>query len=375
MDEFLINTTTTGNQEQPGVAGLQGTQFVTVWTDRATQNIKARLFGVNGVAASDEFTVNFPQPPGTKRQLPSVVETELGFAVAWIEQAPGGRPQIKLRVLEADTLSGPESQVSTAEVEPLVRPALARLADGGFMLVWADLRAAERIRGQRFARDGARSGTEFRANTEPGLHRAPMAAGLTNRNVVVGWRARLPGPLLVHLQMFDAKGPVGGELTTTLNVTDIAMAPLDTGQFVIAHVRSALDGETGFDTTIPQANLFDANGTLVRSFAATSGQNIQSAWPTLAPLSGGRFLLAWTQTSAAGTNVQARIFSANGPLGQVTQVNTLTGGQRFSLAAAVTAGPAGETALLAWADDSNTGSDRSGRGVEGRVLEIPAAGF
>jgi hypothetical protein len=379
MDEFLINSVTTGDQDQPGVAGLQGTQFVTVWADRAAQDIKARLFGVNGVASSGEFTVNFPQPPGTKRQLPTVIETEFGFAVAWIEQLPGARPQLKLRVFNADTLSGPEAQVSTAEVEPLVRPAMARLADGGFIVVWADLRAGERIRAQRFALEGTRSGAEFRANTASGLHRYPMVARLTNDNVVIGWRARLPGPLLVHLQMFNAKGPVGSEQTTSLDVTETAMTSLDTGQFVIAHVRSALDGETGFDTTIAQANLFAANGTFVSRFPATNAQRIQSSWPTLASLSGGRFLLAWTQTSTAnptaGTTVHARIFTTKGPLGQVTQVNTLRGGQRFSLAAAITSGPAGDTAFLVWADDSKAGSDKSGRAIEGRVLPIPAAGF
>ena len=49
------------------------------------------------------------------------------------------------------------------------------------------------------------------------------------------------------------------------------------------------------------------------------------------------------------------------------QVNTRTGGQRFSLSAAATSGPAGETAFLAWADDSNAGPDKSGaRSKDGR---------
>src|SRR3954469_9209998 len=102
MDEFPINATTTGDQDQPGVAGLQGTQFVTVWRDGGTQNIKGRLFGVNGAPTSGEFVVNFPQAAGTKRQLPTVIETGQGFAVAWIEQLPGGRPLVKLRTFDAD---------------------------------------------------------------------------------------------------------------------------------------------------------------------------------------------------------------------------------------------------------------------------------
>jgi hypothetical protein len=207
-----------------------------------------------------------------------------------------------------------------------------------------------------------------------------MVACLTSGNIVIAWRARLPGPLLVHLQMFDANGPVRTEQTTALNITEAAIAPLDSGRFVIAHVRSALDGEAGFDTTVAQLNVFEANGAFANiRFAATSSSRIQSSWPTLVPLAGGRFLLGWTEVNvdnaAAGTNVAARIFSSAGPIGQAIQVNTLTGGQRFSLSAAATSGPAGETAFLAWADDSNTGPDKSGRAIEGRPLTIPAAGF
>ena len=97
------------------------------------------------------------------------------------------------------------------------------------------------------------------------------------------------------------------------------------------------------------------------------------------PLPGGRFLLAWTQlnvdNAAAGTNVMARIFSASGPIGQAIQVNTVTGGQRFSVGAAATSGPGGETAFLAWVDDSKAGADTSGRAIKGRALPIQAAGF
>ena len=381
MDEIPINTTTAGDQDQPGVAGFRGTQFAVVWADHDTGTIKGQMLGVNAAPSGDEFTVNFPQAPGTKRQLPAIIETGVGLVAAWIEQLPGAPAQIKLRTFDADTLSGPESEVSTAEVEPLIRPALARLADGGFVVVWADKRADQRIRAQRYDFNGMKNGPEFRANTVPGLHRVPMAACLANGNIVIAWRARLAGPLLVHLQMFDANGPLGSEQTTTLDVTEAALAALDSGRFVIAHVRSALDGEAGFDTTVAQASVFEANGAFANvSFAATSSSRIQSSWPTLVPLPGGRFLLAWTElnvdNAAAGTNVAARIFSADqGGIGQAIQVNTSAGGQRFSLSAAATSGPAGETALLAWADDSNAGPDKSGRAIEGRPLTIPAAGF
>ncbi len=379
MDEFLINTNTAGDQAQPGVAGFRGTQFVTVWADHGTGDIKARMFGVNGVATGPEFLVSFPETPGTRRQLPAVIETAQGFAVAWIEQVPGGQPQLKLRTFDQDSLSGPESQVSTAEVEPLIRPAIGRLSDGGFVVVWADKRQDQRIRVQRFGFDGTKTGAEFRANTTPGLHRVPMVAGLTNGNIIVGWRARIAAPLHLRMQMFDANGPVGGELIPNIEITEAAMAALDSGRFVVAHVRSAGDGEAGFDTTVTQANVFEVNGTFLRRFPATSAPRIQSSWPTLAPLSGGRFLLGWTQFNidnvGAGTNVQARIFSSQGALGQAVQVNTSSGNQRFSLAGATTSGPEGNTAFLAWTDDRQSGDDPSRRAVRGRSLSIAAGGF
>jgi hypothetical protein len=338
------------------------------------------MLGVNAAPSDNAFTVNFPGTPGTKRQLPAIIETGQGLVAAWIEQAPGAPAQVKFRTFDQDTLSGPEGEVSTAEVEPLIRPALAPLPDHGFIVVWADKRANERIRAQRFGFDGTKNGPEFRANTVPGLHRVPMVACLSNGNIVIAWRARLPGPLLVHLQMFDANGPLGAEQTTALDVTEAALAPLDSGRFVIAHVRNAGDGEPGFETTVAQVSVFEANGAFANiRFAATGDNRILTNWPTLAPLPGGRFMLAWTEQNvdnpAAGTNVAARIFSSQGPIGQPVRVNALTGGPRFDLRTAATSGPAGETAFLTWTDESNAGPDTSGRAVEGRAMAIPAGGF
>ena len=158
------------------------------------------------------------------------------------------------------------------------------------------------------------------------------------------------------------------------------MTPLDTGRFVITHIRQPFDGETGFDTTFPQASLFEANGTDTNlHFMATTLQRIQSSSLAIAPVSGGRFLLGWSQintdSAAAGSSVEARVLSSAGALGAVAQVNTLTGGSRFSVAAATTSGPEGDTAFVVWVDDSKRGADREGRAIQGRVLPIPAAGF
>ena len=71
----------------------------------------------------------------------------------------------------------------------------------------------------------------------------------------------------------------------------------------------------------------------------------------------------------------ARMFSSTGALGKVVQVNTLTGGTRFSLSIATTSGPAGDVAFFTWGDDSKAGADKTGRAIEGRAMSIPAGGF
>jgi hypothetical protein len=384
MDEVLINTTTAGNQGQPSVCGLQGTQFVVVWEDRGDDTIKAQMFGASGVRSSNEILINLPTPPGPRRQLPAIVEYGSGFVVAWTEQAagsPAAAPtQLKLRIFDADTLSGPEIQVSSSPIEPLIRPALARLSDGNFIVVWADKRDDQRIRAQRFDRDGTRIGPEFRANTVAGLHRVPMVVCLANGNIVIAWRARIVGPLHLRFQIFNAQGPVGGEHITQPTTTAAAMAALDNGQFVIAHLDDHGENATADTLIVVEADVFAADGSPANIHIVSTGeQRIHATSPTLSPLSGGRFLIGWVQFNVdnlpATTNVKARVFSTQGPLGQITQFNTSTGNERFSLAAVVLSGPDGEIAFAAWTDDTQSGGDTAGRAVRGRPLKVPVAGF
>jgi hypothetical protein len=383
MDEVLINTTTAGDQGQPGVCGLQGNQFVVVWEDRGDNTIKGQMFGADGTRSSGEILINLPTPPGPRRQLPAIVEYSAGFVVAWTEQAAGSAAtapaQLKLRIFDADTLSGPEIQVSTSPIEPLIRPALARLSGGDFIVAWADKREDQRIRAQRFSRDGTRIGAEFRANAVAGLHRVPMVAGLANGNFVIAWRARISGPLHIRFQMFNAQGPVGAERIAQPTTTAAAMAALDNGQFVIAHLNDFGEDATANTLIVVEADVLNADGSAANvHFVSTAEQRIQATWPTLSPLSGGRFLIGWVQLNVdqPGTrNVKARVFSTQGPLGQVTQFNTSSGHDRFSLAAAALSGPDGESAFAAWTDDSVGGGDSAGRAVRGRPLKVPATGF
>jgi hypothetical protein len=208
-----------------------------------------------------------------------------------------------------------------------------------------------------------------------------MVACLASGDVVIAWRARITGPLHIRFQIFNAQGPVGGERITEATSTAAALAALDNGQFVIAHLNDFGEDATANTLIAVEADVFNADGSPAHvHLVSTSEQRIQASWPTLAPLSGGRFLIGWVQqnvgTLPATTNVKARLFSTQGPLGQVTQFNTSTGKTRFSLAAAAfTAFDENEAAFAAWTDDTGSPGDTSGRAVRGRSIPVPKAGF
>jgi len=377
MDEIVISP----SGDQSAVTAFRNTQFVVAWQDRGASSIKGRLLGTNGNPTGNEFLVNAPTKTNPVRNWMTVVECGLGFVIAWIERAPGLHGNVKLRIFDADTQSpGDEIQINTADVDLNQPPALAPLSDGGFIVVWADARPAERIRAQRFGADGARNGPDFRVNTVEGLHRHPMVTRLVDGNIVVGWIARVAGRLMhVRFQILGGETTVGGEQILDPAVTQAAMTSLDSGRFVIARVKNPGDGEV-VDRSVVEANVFEANGAPSgSSFAVTDEQAILSSWPTVAALPGERILLAWTQGSmaapAAGTNVRARIFAGTqNPLGQATQLNTTTGGDRFSLCTATAFGVGeGDNLFAVWSSQSSDGT--FSRAANGRAMAIPPGGF
>jgi len=376
----MADITIAASGNAPAIAAFRNIQFVAAFTDGSSSTINALPLSAGGAAAGGTFRVNAPTDVNPTRQWPAIAEFFGGFVIAWIERGPNLGPNVKLRVFDGDTFApGDEIQVNATPVDSNQPPALARLSDGGFVLVWADARPEERIRAQRFDRLGNRNSADFRANTVAGLHRRPMVAVLANGSIVIGWLARVTGPLQVRFQIFDASAtPVGGERLLDGGASLASVTALDSGRFVIAHLRHPADGET-LPQVIAEVNVFEPTGAASGSaIPVTNEQAIMSSWPTLAPLPGGRFLVAWTQgPMAAGDSepdVKAKIFSdTQGALGQITHLNSNTGGIRFSVCAAAASGTgSGANLLVAWA---NSASGSPANAVFGTAFPDPGPGF
>ena len=392
MSEILINTTTTGLQHQPAIATLGGTHFFVVWLDSSDLTIKGRLVQANGNVSGGEFVVNTPTPTGanTNRQRPTIASSGSGPIVAWIENAvnpPGPRPHVKLQRFNREGQpSGSEIQVSTTDVDPAHRPAITGMIDGASSSAgWTRGRISVSARNVSASTDRKKTPS---FNTTDGFHQAPIATRLVNGNYVIAWRSdpSQPGGGALIFRIFDLAGsPIVGETRPNLSgfTGQKAMTFLDDNdRFVIAHVRGLGNSDIGVAKSAVEANVFEPNGASANiPIFATSGQEINSSSPTLAPLPGGQFLLAWVHkradTFATIPSVRARVFSGSQgePVGQEVQVNTTTTGDRFSACAATIVVPGeGKTAFVAWADDSRTGGDPSDFAVRGRVLPILASG-
>ena len=126
----------------------------------------------------------------------------------WNEQALGGLFQVKLRTfLIRISLSGPESQISTAETETdsippgddPACPMAASLSPG------LDKRDAERHPPAGFGLDGTKNCKELCANTTPGPHRVPMALSLTTVTLSSGSVRALWARFIFGSQIFSAR--------------------------------------------------------------------------------------------------------------------------------------------------------------------------
>ncbi|HEX8307712.1 MAG TPA: M10 family metallopeptidase C-terminal domain-containing protein [Allosphingosinicella sp.] len=212
--EFLVNTTTAGNQLTPVVTALQGGGFAIAWTD-----------GVFGYSGSG------PVPPSS---IKAQVFTDLGVKV-------GGE------ILVNNIDSGPQGV-----------PAIDGLPGGGFVVTWNDQsfstgdRDGRAVMARVFDSLGAAVGDQFIVNTlGEGNQEAPAVAALASGRFVVAWHG--PGN----------SGDVSSQLFAPLagGASDIALSTsvvreTSTGNYAVA----ALSDNGGVNSAKTYTLLADSTG-------------------------------------------------------------------------------------------------------------------
>ena len=244
--------------------------------------------------------------------------------------------------------------VDTAGVNVVQRPAVAGLADGGFVVAWvgtAEGSSARRIYAQRFAADGAPQGGAF-VVASGGIDRvAPSLAGLTGGGFAAGWWEGFRGP---NVRVYDAQGqPLGGKELVSSNTigSGVSLVGLPSGGFEAAVAY-------GGNTSGIFKQRFDAaggkDGSLVGMASGVTSVPVATALP------GGGTAWAWYRLpDQGGAEWFARTYNASGSASSgAVQVASASDGSFLPPSITVASD---STLFVAWAENDGSGWMRKAR--------------
>lgn len=352
--ELLVNTTTLATQQQPSVTALADGRFVVSWTDFSETGgdtsdlaVRAQMFRADGSALGPELLLNTTT---TGSQLQPVVAglSDGSWVAVWTDGdvAGGGDTSssgIRGQRFDADGRRlGSEFRVNTTVLNAQQAPDVTALEGGGFVVVWADSSGTgadtsfSAIRGQVYRADGGPAGAEFLANTTTtGSQFQGQVLALANGRFVVSWTdtgasGGDTSSFAVRAQVFESSGRRSGSeflvnTTTSGSQSSPAMAALPDGRFVVVWGDgSETDGD--FLSGV-RAQVFLADGSKSGTeFRVNSSVADNQREPAVSALADGRFVVTWTDNSQgiiSGADIRAQIFDPR--TGPVTLVGEITG--------------------------------------------------
>jgi hypothetical protein len=396
--EFLVNTTTSGNQGTGGdsvdathifdaVLTADGSVYVTWQSD----NVDGSGTGIEGIvidvdaAFYSEYTVNTTT---TGAQTVSSVASlpDGGAIVVWQSASGDGSGScVKGQLLDAKGQPvGAEFTVNTTTAGDQITPQVTVLSDGTFQVVWStDSGAHIKGQGYTYSYDGAGNvnglvadGTEFSVNTGTTASKLtePAITSLEDGGYLVVWQASLNGNWAIYSRQYDANGtPVTAEtvlITTSLSVNGVlgfgadweplpSVTLLKNGQVAIAYTVKG----TGYDAgvSIYDPSLHEVTGSFVANQTLTNNQ----ASPAVSALDNGNYVVTWDSNDTSGPDqngysVWGRIYAADGTaLTSEFLINTATAGDQH-LAKVVSRPDGSFVALFMSATDTAPGAGTSG---------------
>ncbi len=329
-DRFMVNSYTTGSQANPAVASTQSGSFLVVWQGSpdgtiSGNEVKGRMFGADGLPATDEFQVN----------------------------------------THTDMFQG--------------EPSIAAWDNGDFVVVWTSVvfgQAAD-IAGQRFDSDGDPIGTEFAVNSYTTLAQGTPQVSTTSNGFVATWGSLDIDDSAVGVvaRRFDMTGAgIGDDFIvntyTTFDQEEPDVSAADDGSFVVVWESGGQDGEN--EGVFGQR--FDTNGMPAGTEFQVSVTTTDSQHEPSVYYDADGIVVVWsdeprTPSLQDPVETTARCYDVDG--------NPLTGEVSLSEAidcldcrTSVTRGGTGEL-VAAWTGPPD---GQFGFAVRARRLDLPASG-
>jgi hypothetical protein len=307
--EVKVNTVDFNDQVQPAGVALAGGGFVVVWASAREQGLTGYDYGIylqrydaNGLPLGTELRVN--DYYGLDQQQPAVAAlANGGFVVTWTSDAQSGfGPGIYAKAFDAQGVAVTEDiriDASTSSIRGL--SAAAGLEGGGFLAVWD---GNGEIHAARFDAAGNAVAATLQVNTTTDqLQSSPVVAALTGGATVVAWQSfgQDGSDFGIYLQRYDAAGAaVGGEVrvntTTAGSQSNPSITSAADGGFVIAWESADRSGSGIY------SQRYDANGVAVggetRINTTAAGDQ---ATPSITLASDGDLLAAWMSWQQDGS--------------------------------------------------------------------------
>jgi hypothetical protein len=346
--EFLVNTVTAEEKQEPAIATNNNGASVITWVSRnqASANggydIYAQRYNSDGTKSGNEFLVNIVGS-GDKNVPDVAIDPNGDFVIVWQsnQQDGDGNGIYGQRYNANGSKVGSEFLVNTNIVDAQENPQIAIDANGGFVVTWQSFSSGSDydVFAQRYSADGNTISGEFLVNTDTtSIQLNPSIAMTTAGDFVVTWQSGSDNIANVYGQRYLADGnTVGGEFMVNTYVFNGQLNPsvaMDaSGAFVVAWDslgQEPLPATSGGSTEIGvYAQRFDANGNKVGTdiLVNTETTDDQSN-PSIAMNADGDFVVTWqseNQTAAIDGmyDVYAQRFSNTGnAVGSEFLVNT-----------------------------------------------------
>ena len=228
--EFRVNTTTSNSQANVAVAVSRDGQFMVVWND--SLGTHGRRFNANGTAVDIlDLLIHADSTSGNA----DVAATGGGdYQLVWRTTGGGdgsGRGVWQLHLGATELAPGAPVQVTASTVNDQTEPSISSAANGDYLITWQGAGPGDSagVFARKFTHDGTPVGTEFQLNeTTAGAQTAVSGAMLDLDNFVTVWSGNGPGDTTgILLRAFGTLDNQSSLLfTTNDNVTSSGTASL-----------------------------------------------------------------------------------------------------------------------------------------------------
>ena len=390
--EFLVNLQTDGHQIESDIAVLDDGSFVIVWSDQEGvvgdtdgASIRAQRYAATGAPIGNEYQLN-AQTIGNQVRPAVAAINGGGFVVTWTDASgvsDGSFSGIVAQMFDAaGSYVGNQFLVNTQTFSTQSSPAIARLTNGGFVITWSDT-VGSSIKAQVYAAGGATVGGELTVNTQAtGTQDHARVAGLSNGRFVIVWdddSGTLGDGSGIGLkaQMYDAGGTtIGGEFLVNTTLAGDQTSPDIAALPGGGFVVSWTDSEAGGSI---RAKLFDGAGARVGDefmVNIPTGAQFGQSGSSVSALANGGFVIAWSVgVSVLDTDSRAQAFDATGAK-VGAEFPVNTPTANFQTVSA-SAGLQNGGFAIVWTDGSTTLGDPSGLNVKAQLYQdsLPSNDF